>query len=127
MQKVLKQLKKAGFICAMDDFGTGYSSLNVLQILPLDILKLDKGFLACEGEDRRRQIVVKSVLQMAKQLDMLTIVEGVENEEQLHLLQKVGCDYLQGFLVSPPLSEDEYRSFVKEEEFHGGESEIRQI
>lgn len=58
---------------------------------------------------------------------MLTIVEGVENEEQLHLLQKVGCDYLQGFLVSPPLSEDEYRSFVKEEEFHGGESEIRQI
>ena len=127
MQKVLKQLKKAGFICAMDDFGTGYSSLNVLQILPLDILKLDKGFLACEGEDRRRQIVVKSVLQMAKQLDMLTIVEGVENEEQLHLLQKVGCDYLQGFLVSPPLSEDEYRSFVKEEELHGGESEIRQI
>ena len=127
MQKVLKQLKKAGFICAMDDFGTGYSSLNVLQILPLDILKLDKGFLACEGEDRRRQIVVKSVLQMAKQLDMLTIVEGVENEEQLHLLQKVGCGYLQGFLVSPPLSEDEYRSFVKEEEFHGGESEIRQI
>lgn len=110
----------------MDDFGTGYSSLNVLQILPLDILKLDKGFLACEGEDRRRQIVVKSVLQMAKQLDMLTIVEGVENEEQLHLLQKVGCDYLQGFLVSPPLSEDEYRSFVKEE-LHGGESEIRQI
>ena len=127
MQKVLKQLKKAGFICAMDDFGTGYSSLNVLQILPLDILKLDKGFLACEGEDRRRQIVVKSVLQMAKQLDMLTIVEGVENEEQLHLQQKVGCDYLQGFLVSPPLSEDEYRSFVKEEELHGGESEIRQI
>ena len=127
MQKVLKELKKAGFICAMDDFGTGYSSLNVLQVLPLDILKLDRGFLASEGEDRRRRIVVESMLQMAGNLNMLTVVEGVESEEQLHLLQKVGCDYLQGFLVSPPLSEDEYRRFIKEEEIHGGESEIRPL
>lgn len=127
MQQILKKLKTAGFICAMDDFGTGYSSLNVLQVLPLDILKLDRGFLASEGEDVRRQIVVESVLQMAKRLNMLTIVEGVESREQLHLLQKLDCDYLQGFLVSPPLSEDEYRSFIKEGEIHGGESEIQQV
>lgn len=101
-------LKDHGFLCAMDDFGAGQSSLNVLQALPLDVLKLDQMFFRDKRNEQRKQIIVASVLQMAKRLEMITVAEGIESEEQVRELMEMGCDYIQGYYYSMPLPTEEF-------------------
>jgi len=105
--KMMKRLKDIGVKLAVDDFGTGYSSLNYLSKFPLDELKVDRSFLVGLSTDVNSRALVSSVIYLARNLGLLTVAEGVETEEQLHILQKEGCDHYQGFLFSPPLPNSE--------------------
>lgn len=98
---------KAGYLVAMDDFGSGYSSLNILKDLPVDILKLDLRFLTNDSFNNRSGIILNSAVQMAKWLETQVIAEGVETVEQADFLKSLGCVYVQGYLYSKPLPENE--------------------
>ena len=105
---IVLQLRQKGFLCAMDDFGTGQSSLNVLQNLPLDILKLDRRFFQYAGNPERGRAVIACVIALARKLPMLTVAEGIEQEEQAVRLKTMGCDFIQGFVYSRPVPISEF-------------------
>ena len=100
---LLARLREGGLRAAIDDFGTGYSSLAYLKALPLDYLKIDKRLVEDIGGSPRDQVVVRSVIDMARSLGLEVIAEGVETEEQLALLAREGCNLYQGFLCAPPV------------------------
>ena len=100
---LLARLREGGLRVAIDDFGTGYSSLAYLKALPLDYLKIDKRLVEDISGSPRDQVVVRSVIDMARSLGLEVIAEGVESEEQLALLAREGCNLFQGFLCSPPV------------------------
>lgn len=102
----LATLRAAGFVIEMDDFGTGESTLAMLSEMPIDVLKLDRGFVMNGLDDPRRRIVVESIVTMAHRLNMTVIVEGVETREQEHYLLEMGCRYAQGFLYAKPQPAD---------------------
>lgn len=102
LSTVLADLRRRGFIIEMDDFGTGESTLAMLSDMPIDVLKLDRGFVMNGLADKRRRIVIESVVNMAQRLDMEVIVEGVETHEQERYLLELGCRYAQGFLYAKP-------------------------
>lgn len=104
----INKLHDLGFIVEMDDFGSGYSSLNVLKDMNFDVLKLDLKFIAGAIGNERGGTILSSVVRMAKWLKLPVIAEGVETMEQADFLKSVGCDYIQGYLYSRPLPEDEY-------------------
>ncbi|HEX8125845.1 MAG TPA: bifunctional diguanylate cyclase/phosphodiesterase [Allosphingosinicella sp.] len=101
--KLLARLREGGLRVAIDDFGTGYSSLAYLKALPLDYLKIDKRLVEDISGSPRDQVVIRSVIDMARSLGLEVIAEGVETEEQLALLAREGCNLYQGFLCSPPV------------------------
>jgi diguanylate cyclase (GGDEF)-like protein len=101
--RLLADFRQGGLRVAIDDFGTGYSSLAYLKALPLDYLKIDKRLVEDIGGSPRDQVVVRSVIDMARSLGLEVIAEGVETEEQLALLAREGCTLYQGFLCAPPL------------------------
>jgi diguanylate cyclase (GGDEF)-like protein len=100
---LLAGLREGGLRVAIDDFGTGYSSLAYLKALPLDYLKIDKRLVEDISGSPRDQVVVRSVIDMARSLGLEVIAEGVETDEQLALLAREGCTLYQGFLCSPPV------------------------
>ncbi len=100
---VLRALKELGVTLAIDDFGTGYSSLSYLQRFPLDILKIDKTFVDELGLAPRGSEIVAAVIKLAHALGMEVIAEGVESERQLTELERLGCDFAQGYLFSRPV------------------------
>ena len=98
---VIKQLRKLGVLITLDDFGTGFSSLGYLSQIPLDILKIDKIFVDQLVEDKR---MVTTIIKLAHQFNLKVVAEGVENKDQLEILNSINCDYIQGFYLSKPLS-----------------------
>ncbi len=102
------KLKEYGFAVSMDDFGSGYSSLNSLKELPLDILKLDAEFFRNDDGTGRGQIIVAEAIRLAKMLNMQTVAEGVETDDQVQFLADHGCDMIQGFIFDKPMPKDEY-------------------
>ncbi len=99
---------------SIDDFGTGYSSLGYLTQLPIDTLKIDRSFIA-DGLTSRDGIAVSSaIIGLARTLRLDVIAEGVENEEQLRFLHELGCDRIQGFLISRPIAGDKILEFVSD-------------
>jgi EAL domain-containing protein (putative c-di-GMP-specific phosphodiesterase class I) len=100
---LMQRLKKIGVKLAIDDFGTGYSSLSYLRKLPLDELKIDRSFLIDLTENSSSRAIVSSMVFLARNLDMVTVAEGVETTDQLRILREEGCDYYQGFLFSRPV------------------------
>jgi len=99
----LRKLKNSGVTLAIDDFGTGYSSLSSLQRFPIDDLKIDRSFISAIEHREEDQEIVKTIITLAKTLQLSVVAEGVENDEQRRLLERFDCDALQGFLFSPPV------------------------
>lgn len=104
----INSLHEAGFAILMDDFGSGYSSLNVLMDMPVDALKLDMRFLEKLNVNPRAASILTSVVRMAKWLHMPVVAEGVETAEQLSFLRSIGCDHVQGYLFSKPISVEDF-------------------
>ena len=100
----LKKLKNLGVRISCDDFGTGYSSLNYLKRFPIDTIKIDKSFINDLVYDPVDIAIIRAILVMAQQLKIEVIAEGVENKEQLTILQDLGCKMVQGYYFSHPLS-----------------------
>lgn len=111
---IIRELREAGFGCSIDDFGSGYSSLNALKELPVNVIKLDREFLLNEGDTGKGAIIVRSIIQMAKKLEIQTVAEGVETPGQLAFLKGAGCDMIQGFIFSRPLPEPDFARLLEE-------------
>ncbi len=105
--EVLRALRDAGTHIAMDDFGTGYSSLSYLARLPIDALKIDRSFINTITENHDDVEIASAIISMAKSLGLKTIAEGVETQAQYDLLRSLGCEQVQGYLISRPVPEDE--------------------
>jgi EAL domain-containing protein (putative c-di-GMP-specific phosphodiesterase class I) len=99
----LRQLHDAGFVLAIDDFGAGHSSLSRLRDLPVDMLKVDRSFLAAAPEDPQASAIVGAVLALATGLGMTTVAEGVETIAQHDFLRDAGCPLAQGFHLGRPM------------------------
>ena len=102
--KVFYELKQMGVKLALDDFGTGYSSFGCMKDLPLDIIKLDRSLISNMVTDEREQMIAESMITIIHGLGIQVVAEGVETEEQLEFLKKFGCDFIQGYLFSRPLT-----------------------
>lgn len=108
----LRAIRALGVSVSIDDYGTGYSSLSYMKHLPANKLKIDGSFIADLPTDAADQAIVSSAILLARRLDMETIAEGVENLEQLALLNAYGCDEIQGFLFSKGVPEDEFAAML---------------
>lgn len=98
-----QKVHELGFQISMDDFGTGYSAFNVLKDIEIDILKIDKSFFDNIEENRRARIIIQSIIEMCKKLNIKTVAEGIENENQVEFLKEINCDLIQGYYFSKPL------------------------
>lgn len=106
---VVREIHDAGFGCSMDDFGSGYSSLNMIKDLVVDTIKLDKIFFSQMGQiGDRTEAVVSNIIGMAKALSMETVAEGVEEDAQVVMLRRIGCDIIQGYVFARPMPADEF-------------------
>ena len=96
----------------MDDFGSGYSSLNMLTSMPIDVLKMDKAFIRNIQPGNKEMKLVELVLDIAKNLGVPVVAEGVETEEELKMLKEAGCDIIQGYYFSKPIPPSEMEKFI---------------
>lgn len=110
---VLAMLKQAGISTSLDDFGAGYSNLSYLVRLPVDTLKIDKSFVRGLVASEQASAVVRGIVGLARSLGMKTIAEGVEHQQQADELKDAGCDFIQGYLVSHPLSAAAFAEFMR--------------
>jgi len=101
-------IRDMGFKVNMDDFGSGYSSLNLLKDAPIDVVKLDMGFLRGEDKMGRGNVIISSVVNMTKELGFDIIAEGVETKEQADMLTGMGCNVIQGYFYAKPMPEEEF-------------------
>jgi EAL domain-containing protein (putative c-di-GMP-specific phosphodiesterase class I) len=99
----VQKLKTMQVGLEIDDFGTGYSSLSYLCLLPFDTLKIDRSFVKDLGADDENSIVVKTILSLARSLNLDAVAEGIETESQLAFLREIGCRYGQGYYFSKPV------------------------
>jgi diguanylate cyclase (GGDEF)-like protein len=109
---VLADLHALGLRLSMDDFGTGYSSLSQLRQLPIDEVKIDKSFVLGMATSQGESFIARSIIELAHNLGLLVVAEGVEDELTRKLLTEMGCDKLQGFLVSRPLPDERLESWL---------------
>ena len=113
--RILRELRAMGIGIALDDFGTGHSSLSYLKRLPLTTVKIDQTFIQDAWQGRDNGAIVKAIIAMAHSLGMTVVAEGVERQEQVAFLRTSGCDEIQGFYFSPPLSEVRMRQLLQED------------
>ena len=113
--KVVGNLRSKGYEIEMDDFGTGYSSLSMLSEMPVDVLKMDRIFVRNIENDKKDEQMVTLILDIAGKLGIPVVAEGVETETQLEMLKKLGCDVVQGYFFSRPLSAAEFESRIIKE------------
>jgi len=111
-QLTFEKMRHAGFHVSIDDFGTGYSSLASLQRLPAAELKIDRAFVMDLEQNEMSRSIVKSIVQLAKACNLRIVAEGVETAGQRDLLVAMGCDDLQGYLFSMPVSGNELQKMA---------------
>ncbi|KZY75987.1 hypothetical protein A3740_13200 [Oleiphilus sp. HI0068] len=109
----LHELKELGLKISIDDFGTGYSSLSYLKELPADTLKIDRSFVEGLENSKAQLAIVKAIIVLGQSLNLRVVAEGVENQAQLSLLSQHGCDYIQGYLVSRPLNDNDMEALLR--------------
>jgi len=107
-QQNLHELRALGVELAVDDFGTGYSSLSYLHRLPVQRLKIDRAFVSGIDTDERLQASVKAIIALAEAHGLETVAEGVETQDELLMLQRLGADHLQGYLLGKPMALDAF-------------------
>lgn len=112
LYKIMDDFRESGFTVSMDDFGSGYSSLNMLKDGNVDIVKIDKEFLNETVASKKGKMVIKSAVNMVKELNMDVIAEGVENQEQADFLLRIGCNTAQGYYYSKPIEGKEFEKKV---------------
>ena len=110
---IVETLHRAGFLVEIDDFGKGFSSLSLLKDIHADVLKIDMGFVRGNSNLRRSRIILESVIEMAENLNMGVITEGVETREQVNSLMELGCRYFQGFYFSRPIPVEDFETVVR--------------
>ena len=110
---VLKDLKDLGVKLALDDFGTGYSSLSYLLHFPVDIVKIDQSFVGGLGHDRANEAIVGAVIDLAHDLELSVVAEGVETVEQYRDLVALGCDFCQGFYFARPMAPESIGTLIE--------------
>jgi len=110
---VLMALKARGVTMALDDFGKGYSSMARLKNLPIDILKIDRSFLAHVADDANDATIVESLVNVGHGLGKKVVAEGVETAEQLSFLENIGCDAAQGFFIKHPMAASDIPHWLK--------------
>lgn len=125
VRKVLSRLSELGIFTALDDFGTGQSSLTYLSNFPITELKIDRSFVGDMLTNPRNLSIVRSTLVMARELGLVTIAEGVEDSKTLELLRAEGCDLVQGYVVSHPLNEKDFVSFLRDYHSRGAKDSRR--
>ena len=111
--KLVNSLREKGFFIEVDDFGSGYSSLNVITELPFDVLKIDMVFMKKIDQHPMNKDVVKMILALCRRFGVVSVVEGVETEENYRFLKESGCDVVQGYYFSKPLPEKEFTELLK--------------
>lgn len=110
---VVDMIHAAGYRCSMDDFGSGYSSLNTLKEIDVDVLKLDRAFFTGDSaSEKRRWAVISSVADLAKSLEMATVAEGIETDDQVALLEETSCDMVQGYVFYRPVPLLDFKDLV---------------
>jgi EAL domain-containing protein (putative c-di-GMP-specific phosphodiesterase class I) len=110
---VVAELRAAGISVAVDDFGTGYSSLRYLHRFAADVVKIDRSFIANLSGSAHTQKLVRSVIDMARSLDLQSVAEGIETERQLEIVQALGCELAQGYLFSMPVPADDFSALLE--------------
>jgi len=109
----MNELHKAGLFIALDDFGTGYTSLQHLKRLPVDVLKIDRAFVAGLPQDKQDAAIVEAILSIARAFGFTTLAEGIETEEQAAALRAAGCALAQGYLYARPMPAKDFSALIK--------------
>ncbi len=112
VRRQLEDLRRWGVHLALDDFGTGYSSISYLNQLPIDTLKIDRSFSMRLDETTNIEAMVKSIIALARSVNLKVVAEGVETEGQFQILKSLGCDYVQGYLISKPVPAEQAEKFL---------------
>lgn len=129
-------LRELGFIIEMDDFGAGYSSLNMLNEMPVDILKLDMKFIQSETAKPANQGILRFIISLARWMSLSVVAEGVETQEQLERLRAIGCDFAQGYYIGKPMPVQDFEALLRqgpppldcgEESLHRMQGHIQQM
>lgn len=111
---VVTRLKQKGFLVSIDDFGSGFSALYLLKDLPVDTIKIDRGFLQSSSNDSRGKTVLRNIITMCKDLKMDVVTEGIETKEQVNFVISCSCQIAQGFFYSKPLPLEEFYEFAEQ-------------
>lgn len=111
--KILNEIAELGISISIDDFGTGYSSLAYLKKFPVSLLKIDKSFVDDLPNDHDDAVIVSTIISMAQSLGIKTIAEGVETQDQKDYLKSANCDFMQGYLLSKPMSKTDTQNWLK--------------
>lgn len=112
VSKKLFQFRQAGVGIALDDFGTGYSSISYLKKFPTDFIKIDRSFVNSMTEVSNDKVLCEAIIVMAKKLGIQVVAEGIETQEQLTILKKMGCDFAQGYYFSKPLGKAAFEALL---------------
>lgn len=112
MVEIIEELHANGFGCSLDDFGSGYSSLGLLKDIQIDVLKLDAMFFRNSADIEKEKLIVRSVITMAKELNIKVVAEGIELREQVEFLRETSCDLIQGFIYFKPMPLKEFEKLI---------------
>lgn len=113
--ETVRILRELGFVIEMDDFGTGYSSLNMLNQMPIDVLKLDMKFIENETTRFLENGILRFIMDLARWMKLGVVAEGVETREQMERLMEMGCDYVQGYYLAKPMPEEDFEKLMKDQ------------
>ena len=113
LSDIINLIHDLGYSCSIDDFGSGYSSLNILKNIPVDTIKIDRGFFIGENSDTvKSDTIVRSVIDLARKLKMKTVSEGIEYKDQVDFLKEAKCDMIQGYYFSKPIPITEFEKLA---------------
>ena len=106
----INKLRDYGFKISIDDFGSGYSSFNLISILPVDVVKLDKGFIKTSLNTKRGKEIMRGLIKILNEIELEIICEGIENATEEKIVYDCGCNQVQGYLYDKPIKVDEFKN-----------------